>query len=70
MQYRTSYVKLLAVDLEGCPLEEIEGRATGGTITISGTSAVQRQCNSITLVSGSGLKISQPLWALKSRFKV
>ena len=65
---RTVYVRLIALTQDELPVEEIQGRATGGSINLDGKSAVRRTC-SITLV-GQDLQIHDYFWAMKNKFKV
>lgn len=68
MRNKTVYSKLIAINAQGAPVEEITGRVTSGTINVDGSSVLRRTCN-ITLV-GQDLKISEFYWALKSQFRV
>lgn len=65
---RTVYVRLTALTQDELPVEEIQGRVTGGSINLDGKSAVRRTC-SITLV-GQDLQIHDYFWAMKNKFKV
>ena len=65
---RIVYVRLIALDKDEFPIESIEGRATGGSISIDGNSSVTRTC-SLSLV-GQDLHIHDYLWAMKNKFKV
>ena len=47
---RTSYLKILILDMEDKVIETIEGRATGGSLTVNGSSAIRRS-GSISLVA-------------------
>ena len=46
------YAKIIALDFEENPLEQIEGKVTGGSLNIDGSSAVRRTCNLSLIVSG------------------
>lgn len=50
LQFKTQYIKMVILDRFDRPLENIEGRATGGTININGSSAVRRT-GSLSLVT-------------------
>lgn len=50
LQFKTQYIKIVVLDNMDCPLRAIEGRATGGSININGSSAVRRS-GSLTLVT-------------------
>lgn len=66
--HKTIYVKLVVLDNKDQPIESLEGRATGGSINIDGSSAVRRTCN-LTLVA-SELDINQYYWGLENKFTV
>lgn len=44
-QYKELYAKIIALDFDNNPVEEIQGMITGGSISISGGSSVQRTCS-------------------------
>jgi len=44
------FIKIISLDFYENPRESIEGKATGGSITVDGKSAVRRSC-SLTLVT-------------------
>lgn len=60
-------VKLIALDLEENPLEEIIGRVTSGSINIDGSSSVRRTC-SLSLIANE-LNINDYYWGFKSKFQ-
>lgn len=62
------FVKLVSLNINEEPVEEIQGRATSGSITIDGNSAVRRTCN-ISLVSEQ-ININNYDWSLHTKFKV
>jgi hypothetical protein len=50
------------------PLEYIEGKVTGGSINVDGSSAVRRTCN-LTLIA-KGVNINDFYWGLHTKFKL
>ena len=50
IDFKTQYIKITILDNENTPLRAIEGRATGGSININGSSAVRRT-GSLNLVT-------------------
>lgn len=61
------YVKLIRLDANDLPIEEIEGRATGGSVNVDGASSVRRTC-SLTMITDD---ISQEYnWALSTKVKI
>jgi len=65
---RTVYVRILSLTTDGYPIEQIEGVATGGTITIDGSSAVRRVC-SLTMTT-KNLNINNIYWGLNAKIKI
>ena len=65
---RTVYVRVTALTHDEKPIEYIEGKATGGSINVDGTSRVRRTC-SLTLVANE-VNINDFNWGLKNKFKL
>ena len=42
---KEQYIKIICLDINERPLKEIQGRCTGGSLNLSGSSAVRRTCN-------------------------
>ena len=62
------FVKIISLNQNEEPIEAIEGRATGGSINIDGSSAVRRTC-SISLVA-DGVNITDVYWGLTTKFSL
>jgi hypothetical protein len=62
------YARVTALTFNELPLERIEGRITGGSINIDGTSAVRRSC-SLT-ISAQNFEYNDYYWGLKSKIKI
>lgn len=62
------FARIITLDFNENPLEEITGRVTQGSINVDGTSSVRRTC-SITLVA-SELNIHNFYWGLNTKFKL
>ena len=62
------FAKIIALNLNNEPIEEIQGSVTGGSISLDGTSNVRRSCN-LSLVAKE-MNINQYYWGLKTRFKL
>lgn len=67
-QERELYAKIVALNLDEFPIEEIEGRVTSGSVSVDGSSAVRRTC-SLSLVANE-LNISDYLWGLKTKVRL
>ncbi len=65
---RETFAKVIALDWDENPLEEITGRVTQGSANIDGSSAVRRTC-SVTLVAEE-LNIHDYYWGLNTKFKL
>ena len=42
---KEQYIKIICLDINERPLKEVQGRCTGGSLNLSGSSAVRRTCN-------------------------
>ena len=62
------YAKIISLDINENPIEQIEGKITGGTINIDGKSAVRRTC-SLTIVAEE-VNINDYYWGLSTKFTV
>lgn len=65
---REVFAKVIALDFDENPIEEITGRITQGSISVNGTSAVRRTC-SMTMVA-SELNIHNYYWGLNTKFEL
>lgn len=65
---REIYAKIVALDLNENPIEEIQGRVTQGSVPVDGNSIVRRTC-SLTLV-GHDLNINDYVWGVKTKIKL
>ena len=65
---RNVYVRIISLTNDEYPIDEIQGRATAGSINIDGSSAVRRTC-SLTLLADN-LDTKEYYWGLKTKFKL
>ena len=65
---RENFARIISLDFDENPLEQIEGRVTGGSVNIDGTSAVRRSC-SLSMVA-ENLDINNFYWGVKNKFKL
>ena len=65
---REVYAKIVSLNIHEEPIESIEGRVTGGSISIDGSSSVRRSCN-LTLVSQQ-VNINDIYWGFSNKFKL
>ena len=62
------FIKIVSLNKDEEPVESIEGKASGGSINIDGSSAVRRSC-SVQLVS-EGVNITDVYWGLTTKFNL
>lgn len=62
------YARIISLTKDERPIEQIEGRVTGGNITVDGNSAVRRTCN-LTMVA-QDIDINEYCWGIKNKFKM
>ena len=62
------YAKIIALDFEEHPTEEITGKVTQGSVNIDGTSAIRRSC-SVSLVA-QDVNINEYYWGLNTKFEL
>lgn len=67
--HKVIHARLLAIGYDDSIHDAIEGQVTGGSISISGESAIQRTCN-LTIIAKEGQEITDASWAFKNKFKV
>ena len=65
---REIYAKIIALDMDENPIEEITGNVTQGSVSVDGSSVVRRSC-SITLVA-QDFNINDYYWGLNTKIKV
>lgn len=67
-QSREVFAKIIALDYNEDPVEEVTGRITQGSVSINGSSAVRRTC-SLSMVA-SELNIHEYYWGLNTKFEL
>ena len=65
---REIYAKIVSLNIHEEPIESIEGRVTGGSISIDGSSSVRRSCN-LTLVTQE-VDINDIYWGFSNKFQL
>ena len=61
---REVYARIILLDVNELPIEEIEGKVVSGSINIDGTSVVRRTC-SLQLVSNN-VNVHDFYWGVKN----
>ena len=67
-KHRFIWTKIIALNMEEDPVDEVSGRVTSGSINIDGSSAVRRTC-SLTFVAEHA-DINNFYWGLNTKFRV
>ncbi len=62
------FAKVISLDFQENPMEEIEGRVTQGSVTVDGSSSIRRTC-SLTLAAHE-LNIHEFYWGLNTKFQL
>lgn len=65
---REVFAKIISLDYNENPIEEITGRVSSGTVSIDGSSSVRRSC-SLSLIAQE-LNIHDFYWGLTTKFKL
>lgn len=65
---REIYARIILLDVNELPIEEIEGKVISGSVNIDGTSVVRRTC-SLQLVSNN-VNVHDFYWGVKNKFKL
>lgn len=65
---KTTYARVIALDMDENPIEQVEGKITQGSVNIDGNSAVRRTC-SLTMIS-QDININEYYWGLNTKFKL
>ena len=67
-RHKTTYVRLISLNVDEDPIAEITGNVLSGSINVDGSSSVRRTCN-IQLVT-EATRLSEIDWTLRTKFKV
>lgn len=65
---REIYAKVIALNINEEPVEEITGKITGGSVNVDGASAVRRTC-SLTMIADS-IDLTDYYWGFKTKIKI
>ena len=65
---RELYAKIICLNMDELPVEEISGKVSQGTLSIDGSSAIRRTC-SLTIVS-ERVNINEYYWSFTTKFKL
>ena len=65
---RDIYARIISLDINENPIDQIEGRVTSGSINIDGNSAIRRTC-SLSMITDK-VDINEFYWGIKTKFKL
>ncbi len=65
---REVYAKIICLNMDELPVEEISGKVSQGTLSIDGSSAIRRTC-SLTIISNR-VNINEYYWSFTTKFKL
>ena len=68
-QHKEIHARITLLTQNELPLQQIEGRVTGGSINVDGNSALRRTCN-LSLILKDHNEINNFHWAFKQKFKL
>lgn len=66
--HKTVYAKIILLNFDELPVQEIQGRISAGSINVDGASAIRRTC-SLTMITNEE-QIDNIYWGLKNKFKL
>lgn len=66
---RVLYARVISLNFDEQPIEEIQGKITTGSINVDGASAVRRTC-SLTISAANDIEITDFYWTLSTKFKL
>lgn len=69
-QEKETYVRIISLTNDEYPREQIEGRITGGSINIDGTSAVRRSCSLNMVALDDNAILTDNFWCYNNKFKL
>lgn len=67
---RNVYAKIISLDWDEHPIEEISGNITGGSVTVDGSSATRRTCSINVLTDAKDAQLNKVNWGLNTKFAV
>lgn len=69
-QEKETYVRIIALDNNEYPREQIEGRATGGSVNVDGASVVRRSCSLSMVAINNDIIVTDAYWCYDNKFKL
>lgn len=66
--HKTVYAKIILLNFDELPVQEIQGRISAGSVNVDGASVIRRTC-SLTMITNEE-QIDNIYWGLKNKFKL
>lgn len=67
---KETYIRIISLTNDEYPREQIEGKVTGGSISIDGASAVRRSCSLSMIALDNDKIITDKFWCYDNKFKL
>lgn len=67
---KETYIRITSLTNDEYPREQIEGRATGGSINVDGASAVRRSCSLSLVALEDDVILTDNFWCYNNKFKL
>ena len=67
---KETYIRIISLTNDEYPREQIEGRATGGSINVDGASAVRRSCSLSLVALEDDVILTDNFWCYNNKFKL
>lgn len=67
---KETYIRITSLTNDEYPREQIEGRATGGSINIDGVSAIRRSCSLNMIALDEDVILTDNFWCYNNKFKL
>jgi len=68
-RYRETYARVISLNIDEEPLEEIQGRITQGSVNLDGNSSLRRTSN-LSFVCNYDTSITDYYWSVNSKYKL
>ena len=67
---KETYIRIISLTNDEYPREQIEGKATGGSINVDGASAVRRSCSLSLIALEDDIILTDNFWCYNNKFKL
>ena len=67
---KETYIRIISLTNDEYPREQIEGKATGGSINVDGASAVRRSCSLNLIALEDDVILTDNFWCYNNKFKL